>query len=257
LDAISRLLATSVQVERALLLTYQDRHGFYLEVQEPEPVLIRCGFASGYCGEGPTGLSVALELLARFGVNVEEVLVPGELLTRLDENRLVQEDLNFIEDASFFRPSRIHVYRYDGLQHQSNRAELMRRQFQPMVPWFALDDRLLDLAVILERDPDKAVFEVFRRLESHVKKRCELPVAASGVEVFKKAFRGTGAILTWLGLPRSEIEGRAQLFEAAFMSYRNPRAHREEEWGRVRAYREFFIANELFLLEAEAVATSS
>lgn len=257
LDAIARLLSTGAQIDRAILLTHQNQHGFFLEMQEPEPVLIRCGFTSGYSGEGPAGLSIAIHMLERFNVGLEEVLVPGEFLTRLDESRLTQADMNFITRAPSVRPTRIYDYRHDGLEHRGGSADLIRRQFRPVVPWFAIDDRLVDLAVVLERNADKAVFDAFRRLESQVKKRCILPVAVSGVEVFKKAFRGTGALLTWPGLPRGEIEGRAQLFEAAFMTYRNPRAHREDEWGHVRAYREFFIANELFLLEAEAVEASS
>ncbi len=256
LDAVIRLLSTHAKIDRALLLTHQHRHGVYLEVQEPEPVFIRCGFTSGYGGEGPAGLSLAIHLLERFQVDVEEVLVTGELLTRLDENRLTQEDLKLVVHAPFVRPTRIYDYRSDGLQHRDGPAELLRRQFQPVVPWFILDCRLVELAVVLKQDPDKAVFGAFRKLESHVKRRCELPIATSGVEVFKKAFRGTGAILTWPGLPRSEMEGRAQLFEAAFMTYRNPLAHREDERDHVRAYREFFVANELFLLEAEAVEAS-
>lgn len=111
---------------------------------------------------------------------------------------------------------------------------------------------LIDLALILPRDPDRAVFEAFRRLESQIKKRCELPLGVAGLDLFKKAFRGSGALLTWRDVSAGERDGRAQMFEAAFMAYRNPRAHREGVGGEARAYREFYVANELFQLEAEA-----
>jgi len=252
LDAIARLLASQMQVERAVLLTYQGQHGFYLDVDDPEPIFIRCGFTSGYAGEGPAGLAIALHLFGRFNVDVEEILVSEELLTRLNENRLTKTDMRFIADANVIRPIRTHDYKFDGLQHRGTPDGRMRDQFAPVVPWFVLDNRLVDLAIILSRDPDKAVFEAFRRLESQVRKRCELPMGVAGLDLFKKAFRGSGALLTWGDVSGGELEGRAQMFEAAFIAYRNPRAHREEVGGVARAYREFYVANELFLLEAEA-----
>ena len=133
----------------------------------------------------------------------------------------------------------------------------MREQFARCVPWAVIDERIVDLARVLARDPDKAVFEAFRRLESLVAKRARLPIGTSGKEVFRKAFRGAGAALVWDGLPAAEVEGRAQLFEAAFLAYRNPLAHREEKRDVGRADREFYIVNELFLLESEAVLVTS
>lgn len=253
LDAIARLIATPAFVSRATLLTNEHRHGFYLDVQEPEPIFIRCGFTSGYLGEGPAGLAIALHLLRRFGIEVEEVLVSEDLLTRLDRNRLTEADLDLVVSAEVVRPIRTYDYMHDGLSYRGAPNDRMREQFAPAVPWFVLDERLTDVGIGLGRDPDKAVFEAFRRLESQVKKRCELPLGTAGVDVFKKAFRGSGALLTWNDVSPGELEGRAQLFEAAFMAYRNPRAHREEVGGVNRAYREFYLINELFLLEAEAV----
>jgi len=253
LDAIARLLSAHVRIDCALLLTNQQRHGFFLKVQEPEPIFIRCGFSSGYLGEGPAGLAIALHMFRRFNVEVEEILVSEGLLSRLNENRLTHTDLTSIGDAKIIRPIRTHEYMFDGLRYRGRPDDRIREQFASAVPWSVLDDRLADLAIMLSRDPDRAVFEAFRRLESQVKKRCELPLGVTPVEVFRKAFRGSGALLTWRDVSPGELEGRAQMFEAAYMAYRNPRAHREDVGGAARAYREFYVANELFLLEAEAV----
>lgn len=252
LDAIARLLSSQVQIERAVLLTCQGMHGFCLEANEPESIFIRGGFASGYPGEGPAGLAIALHLFRRFNVDVEEILVSDGLLARLNESRLTTADLKFIDDADVVRPIRTDDYKFDGLKHRGSPNDRMREQFAPVVPWSVLDDRLVDLAVVLPRDPDKAVYEAFRRLESLVRKRCELPVGVAGLDLLKKAFRGSGALLTWRNVSAGELEGRAQMFEAAFKAYRNPRAHREEVGGVARAYREFYVINELFLLETEA-----
>lgn len=253
LDALSRLLGSSAAIERALLLTAGGRHGFYIEGKDPEPIFVRCGFASGYPGEGPAGLSIALHLLRRFGVDVEEVVVSPRLLVRLDENRLTNADVRAILRAQIVRPNRIWDYGHAGMQGRGPVEAAMRRQFAPCVAWSMIDERIVDLALMLERDPDKAVFEAFRRLESVVVRRAGLPIGASGKEVFRRAFRGSGACLVWNGLPAGEVEGRAQLFEAAFLAFRNPLAHREERRGVHQAYREFYLVNELFLLEGEAV----
>lgn len=130
-----------MQVGRAILLTCEWRHGFFLEAHDPEPIFIRCGFTSGYPGEGPAGLAIALHLFSRFEVDVEEILVSEGLLTRLNESRLTKADLRFIADADVIRPIRTHDYKFDGLQHRGTPDEEMRRQFAPSVPWFVLDDR--------------------------------------------------------------------------------------------------------------------
>lgn len=254
LDALARVLAADVAIARALLLTHGDRHGFYLEVEEPEPIFIRCGFASGYGGEGPAGLAIALHLLRRFQIDVDEVAVEHGLLQRLDEGNLRRADLEGIVQARVIRPMRTYGYMHAGLEGRETAEQLMRRQFPPSIPWWTLDDRLTDLALDASTNPDRAVFEAYRLLEQLVKLRCGIHMDVSGVAVLRKAFRGPGSLLTWTSVSNGEAEGRAQFFEAAFLAHRNPRAHREVEGGVARAFREFAIANELFVLESEAVA---
>lgn len=67
-DALARLLVSSVEIHRTLLLTYHGRHGLCLDTDGPERIFIRCGFTSGYAGEGPRGLAVALQLLRTFNI---------------------------------------------------------------------------------------------------------------------------------------------------------------------------------------------
>lgn len=255
LDALARLLASSILIRRAYLLTNGDRHGFYIDVEDPEPIFIRCGFASGYGGEGPAGLAIALHLLERFKVETEEIEVSAGMLRRLDAGELGSADLQAIEAGRIVRPVRLYDYMHEGLRGRQSPAASIRKQFTPVVPWSTLDERLVEIALQLEQSPDRVVFEAFRTLELQVRTRCGMAPNVHGVQVFKKAFRGSGAILSWPGLPASEVEGRAQLFEAAFMAYRNPRAHSEVSGGVERAFREFYVVNELFLLEGEAELT--
>lgn len=257
LDALANLMSAGTLIRRALLLTHDGLHGFYLDIEDREPIVIRCGFSSGYSGEGPAGLAIALHLFCRFRIDVEEVLVSSILLERLNDCRLSIDDLDFIRNAEFVRPMRTHEYKHDGLLYRGGPSALVRKQFPPSVPWFVLDDRVEDLAIELSRDPDRAAFNAFRRLESLVKIRCGLSSGTFGVDVFRKAFRGSGAILIWPEASPGEVEGRALMFEAAFIAYRNPRAHRDGEVSVSKAYREFYLVNELFLLEAEAVKVQS
>jgi hypothetical protein len=239
-------------MHRALLLTHQGRHGLCLATDEPEPIFIRCGFTSGYAGEGPRGLAVALQLLRTFNVETEKIEVRSSLLDRLDNAAMRYEDWGEIQSGRIVRPIRIYDYMHDGARSCAAAERSLLKLLFVRVPWSILDPRLIDLAMVMGSDPDRAVFEAFRRLESIVKDRCEMPPEVHGVQVFKKAFRGQGAMLSWPGIASSEVEGRAQLFEAAFMAYRNPRAHREVDGGSDRAFSEFCVVNELFALEAAA-----
>jgi hypothetical protein len=252
-NALARLLVSSLRIQRVLLLTHEGRHGLFIEVDEPEPIFVRCGFTSGYSGEGPAGLALALHLLRTFKIPVEEIQVASTLLQRLDESALRPEDLNYIERCRVIRPVRIYDYMHDGLLGRDSAGDVPFRELALRIPWSLLDPRLADLALMMRTDADRAVFEAFRRLESTVKARCAMGSDVHGVQVFKKAFRGEGAFLRWPGLSNSEVEGRAQLFEAAFMAYRNPRAHREVIEDSSRAYSEFCVINELYALEAGAL----
>ncbi|WP_311240606.1 MULTISPECIES: TIGR02391 family protein [unclassified Xanthomonas] len=129
----------------------------------------------------------------------------------------------------------------------------MRYEQPFLIPWSMLDGRLIELALDLESDPDMVVFRAFRNLEDIVKQRCSMALETHGLNVFKRAFRGSGAFLEWRGVHHAEADGRAQLFEGAYSAFRNARAHRGDNNDPINALREFLVVNELFLLEAEAL----
>lgn len=72
----------------------------------------------------------------------------------------------------------------------------------------------------------------------------------SAAKLFSKAYQGENALLEWPDVEKSEAEGRASLFIGVFKSYRNKRAHHEEDTDLKSAVREFLLLNELFLLES-------
>lgn len=237
----------------ARLLSCDGRHGFYLNVDGPSSKVVRCGFTSGYSGEGPAGLARALELLALHRIDVEEIAVSQGLLERIDAARLTHADLQWISAAQVVRPTRIYDYRHDGLVGRDDSGGFSGRYHPLSMPWSMLDSRLIQVALQFESDPDMAIFRAFRDLEDHVKTRCSLPVEVHGVDVFKKAFRGSGSLLVWENKHRNESDGQAQLFEGAYAAIRNARAHRVVSVVDLhRAYRELLLVNELYLLERES-----
>lgn len=252
LDALLRQITIPDHIRLAVLLTCDQDHAFYLETQDPTPVLIKSGFTSGYLGEGPAGLAIALHLLLRHRIEVEEVIINPAMMARLNSSKLTTGDMSKVHSERRVLPTRIYNYMDDGLQGRGRPTDQMRRQNPLVVPWAVLDDRLVDFALEFDLEPDMTVLKAFRRLEALVKERCTMSADSHGLKVFQQAFRGAGAALEWKGLAFAEVEGRAKLFEGAYSAFRNARAHRDEAIDKVRAYREFLLVNELFLLESEA-----
>jgi len=257
LKAIIRLVEAGGRVNSARLLTCRNRHAFYLEFSDPSPVCIKSGFASGYSGEGSAGMAIAIRLLHRHRIDVEECDVSSGLMARLDGCSLTQNDLAAIRESAPRRPTRVYDYANDGMAGRGKWEDAVRSQQPMVIPWAILDGRLIELALDLESDPDRVVFRAFRDLEEIVKRRCSLAMELHGLSVFKRAFRGSGSILEWREMHHAEADGRAQLFEGAYSAFRNARAHRGGNHDLRNALREFLVANELFLLEAEAVPRAS
>lgn len=255
LEAIARLIQAGEWVTQAFLLTADGRHCFVLEVAECELVVIKAGFTSGYSGEGPRGLALALRLLRRHRIDVEELEVSPDVLCRVDESRLTESDLTLIEISRVVRPIRLEQYTYGAFGGEPCAAK-MRTVFPLVVPFGLVDERIMDLAVILAERADVAITGAFKRLESIFVKRCG-KADGYGVRLFKEALKGPASLLTWKGIGEQEAEGRAELFVAVYRGFRNRRAHKELDSKPAETLREFLLVNELFLLEAEAVERTS
>jgi hypothetical protein len=251
LEAISRLIQAGEWITQAFLLTADDRHCFVLEVAEYELLVIKAGFASGYSGEGPRGLALAILLLRRHGIDVEELEVLPDVLRRVDESRLTETDLKLISTSRAVRPIRLERYTHGAFAGEPL-APKMRTAFPLVVPFALVDERIIDLAVKLAERADSAITDAFKRLENIFVERCGIP-DGYGVGLLQKALKGPSSLLTWEGIGKQEAEGRAELFFAVYRGFRNRRAHKELNSNPSEALREFLLVNELFLLEAEAV----
>ncbi len=242
---------------RAFLLSDVDNsskcgtHFFLLWPESSDPIVIKSGFASGYGGEGPRGLSSALQILIRHNIDIEEYAVDASFIQRADSSCLTQSDLVFIEKLRPIRPIRYYDYillRDDLRSYDDN---LVKSLFVKNVPFSLIDNRIMDLAIDLQNNPDANLMTCYRRLEDIIRKRTGLD-GESGSKLFSQAFLSNNAPLYWPELPEAEAKGRAALFTGVYMAYRNSRAHKENLTTIDDAIREFLMINQLFILEFKA-----
>lgn len=259
LDAIVRLIQFGDRIEKAWLLSGGSEqwncrhHAFILSINYGDLVAIKPGFSSGYGGEGPGGLSKALQLLNRQKVEIEEHEIKPEVMERLTYGALLSSDIEAIQTSRPIRPNRFSDY----ILFDSDRRKIYSEQnlnflFPPIVPFSIIDTRILDLALSLEECPDASLFSAYRRLEGLVRNKSDELNGMSGAKLFAKAFQSDSSVLRWSDADKSESEGRAALFIGAYKAYRNTRAHHEQNTAPESAVREFLLLNELFLLESEA-----
>lgn len=264
LDAIVRLIQFGDRIEKAWLLSgdadqwHCRHHAFILSINYGDLVAIKPGFSSGYGGEGPGGLSQALQLLVRHNVEIEEHEIQPEVMERLAYGALLNSDIEAIRTSRPIRPNRY----FDYILFDSDRRKIYSEQnlnflFPPVVPLSIIDTRILDLALSLEEHPDASLFTGYKRLEGLVRRRHIELAGLSAAKLFSKAYQGENALLEWLNVEKSEAEGRASLFIGVFKSYRNKRAHHEQEYNLCSAVREFLLLNELYLLENQSSVKSN
>lgn len=220
-------------------------HAFLFETERDDLVVVKSGFSSGYGGEGPGGLGRALRLLEVHGFEVDEVLVSGEMMMRVNRSALTLADLAFIDKA---RRLGGNIYGYAHGEYSRETREPLWSRLPPVMPFPLLDERLLDVATRFWKAPTDCLREAFVRLEEAVRSRTGLK--EYGGNLFKAAFMPGNARLVWDGVPDQECAGRAALFDAVFRAHRNPRAHRSLDDSLAAQLSEFLLLNHLFLLEA-------
>lgn len=256
LKAIARFIQYGDQINTVAILSYctggHGRHGLLLNINYNNTVAVKCGFTSGYSGSGPSGFSAVLSLLSRHCDEIDEFAVEEGVLERLDACRLTQDDLDTIARTRPVRPASWHDYQCLSREMERRDANPYGEPFPPLPPYRLLDRRLWDLAEDFADAPDTAVFSAYRRLEDQLRSRCQLP-GLSSTKLFAEVFNGDSAKLTWETHHPGERKGRANLFSAIYMAYRNRRSHSELAANLAEEAREFLLINELFLLESEAV----
>lgn len=253
LDAIAQVIQSEItgrDLLKATLLTHQSEHAFMLTFETMPEMFVRSGFTSGYLGEGPRGLSRALGLLLSFKIEIEEVEIDERVMARLNGAALKWSDIEMIQTARVVRPFRLYEYIEDRHRGSVGSAALWDL-FPRSITLAIVDVRIHDLVLKFRDSWDSAISDGYKRLEMRIRDR--IGSEKYGARLFDEAF-GDQPKLTWPTCGKNEIVGRAMLFKATFMSYRNPRAHNEIRSELDIALSEFMLLNHLFVLESEAVS---
>lgn len=221
-------------------------HAFLIEQPLGELVCIPSGFASGYGGEAPNGLSFALALLRSLSIPISEVEVERETLDRVDSGQLTDADVEMILQGKSRR--RWADYITDEHSDEAKSGELWQR-LEPTLPLGVIHPTLNDLAASFWDDPDRSIVSAFRRLEDEVRALSGLKLSSQ--KLFSKAFVRDDSVLLWPGMDLGEQKARGQMFTSAFGALRNRRSHSEalEETSSDRLC-EFLSVNMLFRLLA-------
>ena len=245
--AVINLFQCGRSPKRAYVLTEANKHALLLIDDIGDQIAIKSGFASSYHGTGPRAFSFVLALLYQSGVAIEEILVDAALI---DTNR----DLKRIIETAPRRPSRWAEYIFEDHFADAAGGKLWRN-FPFVVPFAIIDPRMVDLARDFQSKPDEKLMTGYRRLEDILRERTG--VREHGTKLFSTVFLGKNRRLTWKVDDEAEQTGRANLFSAAFMAFRNPRAHQERPSNIDEQLSQFLVLNQLFRLEALAVAELS
>ncbi|MCY1523989.1 hypothetical protein D9M68_589040 [compost metagenome] len=254
LDALRILIQQRNLTDPVRMLTEKSgspiRHAFLITTETQELIFVRPGFTSGYNGEGPRGLALALRLLDAFDFHVEEHIVSSKVMDRILSATLTQQDLMNLESSIKVLPSRLYDYAYDVGMHSRPPAAALR-SFEPIIPFGIIDDRIADLAIHFFKDTNAQLLTGYSRLESLIRNRTGL--SGAGSKLFSAAFRGSPPLLGWPDIDPNEQAGRANLFISVFQAYRNRRAHNELTADQKHDLAELLLLNNLYLLERTAV----
>lgn len=251
-SAIARLLQDWEVLRPAYLLSCGQQHAFIVTTHPSDTIAVKSGFTSGYGGEGPRGLSDAVALLESHEVDVEEHEVTNDFLNRLNQSCLLIDDIRALKSTDPIRPKRLDTYRLDHGRSYELANRNLSQKYPRSLPFRIVDPSIMDLAVQFDQNADSALTSAYRRLEDRVRERSGL-TTESGSKLFTQAFLNSDSPLTWHVPDTAESKGRAQLFIAAYMAFRNARAHREGTYTWEEASREFLLINQLFSLERTAV----
>ncbi len=250
--AVINLIHAGEKIHEVKILTFEETHSsthaLLLTLKFDIQIMVKDGFASGYNGEGPKDYAFVLNLLAQYTDNIDEYLVPQRIFERISSSSLTVKDFEYINSIKKVRPARW----YDSAYLYKERKHNVFSEFPLTIPMALIDPRLIEQALEFETNPDNAIMNGYRKIESIVRERTGLNNESS-TKLFAKAFQGDNSVLHWENLDPSESIGRASIFANVFMAYRNNRAHQQPKHNISDDIREFMLINHLFILESEAI----
>lgn len=250
LDAIMRFLQYDDEITDVKVLFDGERYALLLTIGEFDLVAIKSGFSVGYPGEGPRKFSYALALLEAHGIPMDEYVVSGDIIKRINDSALTKRDIETINATKPVRPLRLYNY-IDTDDFKGIKKGTLWQSFRPVIPFAIIDPRIMDLAVSFWEHPDANLNSGYRRFEDIVRARTNSK--DHGCDLFKKAFLLEKSVLTWNDIENGEKVARSNIIISSYSAYRNPRAHKEKKGHSHEYLSEFLLLNHMYRLEAESV----
>ncbi|PAX08924.1 TIGR02391 family protein [Sphingomonas lenta] len=214
-------------------------------------VVVRGGLTSGYNGQGARALASSIKLLVDRDCYPEDAVVRRDVLLRARHCALLDEDIELIRNGGDVR-RRQHFTHYLDAPYFRERSTW--EYGRPVLPLSLLHPSLRSTAQEFFVKPGQVLRDVARDIEHRVK--TQLPKARSRGQregaFWNNAFSEDNAPLVWPDLEKGEVIARVKLFEGAFGTIRNPRAHRPDVPDD-HAFEELLLLNMLlsFVDEAE------
>ncbi len=181
--------------------------------------------------------------------------MPQRIIDRIRYCKLTEADLKTIDEARRARQSRIYEYRPPFMRNEKRTARLHEEHVGYHLPLGIVVPELTELAIDFWQDPDARLMSGYRKLEEATREKAN--VHGHGSKLFADVFLSTPAKLEWDVPDAAEQKGRGQLFTAAYMAHRNPRAHRTPSTHEAELVSEFMVLNHLFRLLSEAEIPAS
>jgi hypothetical protein len=256
--AIEMVLQTEGIPEEAVLISCSKYHGadhaiLLVGDRISGPIVVEEGFASGYGGEAPKGLSWTVALFEAIEIKLYEVKVNRSFMDRIRRHDLTEADLDVLLDRHR-RLNGAHRYIFD--MHWQSPLNFSGKW---PIPLGILDLRLLPVAISVLKDHARWGVELngaYSMLEDAVRTKAEtvnpLLVDRGAVDLFTQAFGGLKPLLIW-NVSAGETKGRLSLFTGAFQAFRNQRAHGRSRSDARQDMAELMLLNQLFELERQAL----
>lgn len=249
LYALGFILQSESQIEKALLLSCNEYHA-YLITANRNTFIIRSGFTSGYQGEGAQGLASSLQLLLKHNIEIEEIIISEKIMKKVNHSSLSDVDIEKILMTKVIRP--INIYEYIYAMYKTTEYQIKNDRYYPTeLPFHLIDDRIFDLALKFNDDPNRSIFNAFIRLENIVQKRINSDKHSSAL--FEYAFCSENPPLLCKSEDKKASQAAGRLFANIYKAFRNEHAHNEVSKSLNKLIREFLLINELYLLESEAI----
>lgn len=249
LEALGFILQSHSKIKKALLLSCNQKHA-YLITSIRNNFIIRSGFTSGYQGEGPKGLASSLQLLLKYNIDIEEIIIAKKIMKKINHSSLSDADIEKILTTEVVRP--INIYEYIYVIYNTTEYQIKNDRYYPTeLPYHLIDSRILDLALKFNDDPNRSIFNAFIRLENIVQKRVNSDKHSSAL--FEYAFCTENPPLICKSGDKKASQAAGRLFPNIYKAFRNEHAHNEVSKSLRTSISEFLLINELYLLERESV----